>query len=62
MSPLPKEPMAAVGLGRSPAWSPSGDAIGATLPSAQSSHFVLYPLVEAEISSVGFRRSAASST
>jgi TolB protein len=43
-----------VGLGRSPAWSPSGDAIGATLPSAQSSHFVLYPLVEAEVSSVGF--------
>jgi len=43
-----------VGLGRSPGWSPKGDAIGATLPSAQSSHFVLYPLIQADVTSVGF--------
>jgi TolB protein len=43
-----------VGLGRGPEWSPMGDAIGATLPSAQSSHFVLYPLIEANVTSVGF--------
>jgi TolB protein len=43
-----------IGLGRSPGWSPMGDALGATLPSAQSSHFVLYPLVEADVTSVGF--------
>lgn len=43
-----------VGLGRNPEWSPKGDAIGATLPSAQSSHFVLYPLVATDVTSVGF--------
>lgn len=43
-----------VGLGRNPEWSPKGEALGATLPSAQSSHFVVYPLVHADVSSVGF--------
>jgi TolB protein len=43
-----------VGLGRNPQWSPTGDALGAILPSAQTSHFVLYPLVATEVTSVGF--------
>ncbi|HMK09809.1 MAG TPA: hypothetical protein VK449_12340, partial [Anaerolineales bacterium] len=43
-----------IGLGRNPAWSPTGDALAAILPSAQSSHLVVYPLVESEVASVGF--------
>jgi TolB protein len=43
-----------VGLGRNPQWSPTGEAIGAILPSSQSTHFVLYPLVAADVTSVGF--------
>jgi TolB protein len=43
-----------IGPGRNPAWSTDGDAIGATLPSAQSGRFVLYPLVESDVVSAGF--------
>jgi dipeptidyl aminopeptidase/acylaminoacyl peptidase len=51
-----------IGLGRSPAWSPSNDAIGAVLPSAQSSHFAFSTLSSRQKSAAWVsRRSAAYS-
>ena len=43
-----------IGLGRNPEWSPRGEVLGAVLPSAQTSHFLVYPLVSADLGSIGF--------
>lgn len=43
-----------IGIGRDPEWAPHGDALGAVLASAQTRHFVVYPLVPAEGVSLGF--------
>ncbi len=43
-----------VGLGKRPAWSPSGGALAAVLSSPQTSHLVVYPLQSADLSGVGF--------
>jgi TolB protein len=48
--PSPRE----IGIGRWPEWSPDGDAIGAVLPSAQTTHFVIYPLVNTQVTTIGF--------
>ena len=43
-----------IGLGRNPEWSPGSEALGAILPSAQTSHFLVYPVVSADLTSVGY--------
>lgn len=43
-----------VGIGRDPEWAPLGDALGAVLASAQTRHFVVYPLTQTEVTSLGF--------
>lgn len=43
-----------IGIGRDPEWAPRGDALGAVLAAAQTRHFVVYPLTQTDVTSVGF--------